>query len=57
MKSKKPLDPQLTLEQLELLKQRALSSYTMFVEGDNLVRSDLLKSALSNSEWIDGNIT
>lgn len=56
MKSQNPQDPQLTFEQLELLKQRALSSYTMFVEGDDLVRSDLLKSALSNSEWIDGNI-
>ena len=57
MKSQKPFDPELTFEQLELLKQRALSSYTMFVEGDDLVRSDLLKSALSNSEWIDGSIT
>lgn len=29
----------------------------MFVDGDDEVKSDLLKSVLSNSEWVDGNIT
>ena len=57
MKSQKQVDPLLTFEQLKEFRNKAISVYSMFVEGDDEVKSDLLKSVLSNSEWIDGNIT
>lgn len=55
--SQKPVDPTLTLEQMEQLKKTALSIYTMFRDGDDLVKADLLRSALWNAHWVDGNIT
>lgn len=57
MQSNTSVDPIRTLEQLELLKQRAISIYTMFNEGNDEIKSELLKSVLSNSEWVDGKIT
>lgn len=56
-KSQPKADPTLTFELLEKLRKSALNAYSLFCEGDKLVKADLLKSALSNSQWVDGNIT
>jgi site-specific DNA recombinase len=53
----KPLDPYRTLEQLELLKERATTIQDMFIDGTEEVRADLLKSSLWNFSLKDGLIT
>ncbi len=56
-KTQKPFDPVATFEQLESFRNLAISAYSLFVEGEDEDRIDLLKSILSNCEWVDGNIT
>lgn len=56
LRNLKPSNPESTLERLEQFKERALSAYSMFVEGDDPIRSDLLKSVLWNATIINGNV-
>lgn len=48
MKHIKPVNPETTLEQLERIKYQAVHLGEMFADGDDEVRSDLLKSVLWN---------
>lgn len=57
LRNLKPMNPEATLERLEQFKERAMSVYSMFKEGDDPIRSDLLKSVLWNASVINGNVT
>lgn len=48
--------PKVTLEQLETFKDECLSLGEAYVNGDSLVRKDLLKSALWNVTVLNGEI-
>ncbi len=48
LKQLNPQDPEVTLEQLEKVKNKAVSLAKVFFEGDDVVKSELLNSALWN---------
>lgn len=52
----KPQELQTTLELLQQFKKHACTLQKMFEEGDDLVKADLLRSALWNSEMEQGKI-
>jgi DNA invertase Pin-like site-specific DNA recombinase len=48
LKTVKPKDPVITLEQVRKIKEDACNLVTMFDDGDDIVREDLLKAVLWN---------
>lgn len=57
LKTLKPQDPEVTLELLEKVKNKALTLQMLFEDDDEEIRSDVLKSVLWNCDIADGEIT